>query len=96
MAVLGLGCCTRPFSSHGERSWSWSRFMDLLLRLLLLLHRGSRVRGLQLWHLGLVALWHMGSFQTRDQTGVFALEGRFLTTEPLRKPHGSILIQQGR
>ena len=34
-------------------------------------HVASRVRGFQkLWCMGLVALWHVGSSQTRDQTRV--------------------------
>ena len=61
--------------------------------LLLLQKMGSRVfRPQQLWHMGLVALWHVGSSQTSNQTVSPALVGRFLTIRPLRKPLIVVLI----
>ena len=39
---------------------------------------GSRAQAQKLWCTGLVALWHVGSFWTRDQTHVPALAGGFL------------------
>ena len=58
LAVLGLHCCV-DFSlvvgSRGYPSLQW-----------LLLFVGSRAQT-QLWRIGLVTLWHVGSFQTRDQ-----------------------------
>ena len=46
---------------------------------------GSRPQAQQLWLMGLVALWHVGSFQNRDQTMSPALAGGFFTTEPPEK-----------
>ena len=43
----------------------------------------SRAQALQLWHTGLVALWHVGSSWTRNRT---ALAGGFSTTAPPEKP----------
>ena len=40
----------------------------------------------KLWHKGSVALRHVGSSQTRDQTHAPVLAGGFLTTEPPGKP----------
>ena len=39
----------------------------------------------ELWLTGLVAPWHVGSSQTRDQPVSPALAGRFLTTAPQGK-----------
>ena len=82
LAALGLHCCTRAFSSCGERGLLSLRCVGFLLwRLLLLQSMGSRcagssscgswaqqlwlagsiTRAQQLWHPGLVALWHVGS-----------------------------------
>ena len=47
---------------------------------------GSRAQAQELWPTGLVALRHVGSFQTRDQTHVSYTAGRFFTTEPPGKP----------
>ena len=48
----------------------------------------SVTRGIQwLWLMGLVALWHVRSSQTWDQTVSSALAGGFLTTGPLGKSH---------
>ena len=47
---------------------------------------GSRAQGFQeLWDIGLVALSHVASSQTRMEPVFPALLGRFLTTEPSRK-----------
>ena len=39
-----------------------------------------------MWHMGLVAPWHLGSSQTRYQTDVPCIESGFLTTGPPGKP----------
>ena len=39
-----------------------------------------------MWLMGPVALWHVGSSQTRARTRVPALAGRFSTTAPPGKP----------
>ena len=46
----------------------------------------------QMWCTGLVALWHVGSSQTRDQTCVSSLADKFFTTELPRKSPVCILI----
>ena len=43
---------------------------------------GSRAQAQQLWRMGLVALWHVGSSRTRARTCVPVLAGGFLTTAP--------------
>ena len=39
---------------------------------------GSRAQAQQLWHMGLVALWHVGSSRTRAQTRVSCIGRRIL------------------
>ena len=39
---------------------------------------GSRAQAQQLWHMDLVAPWHVGSYQTRDQTLVSSIGGWIL------------------
>ena len=71
-AALSLCCCTRAFSGFGEQGllsscgeWAAHRGAPLVAG-----HR-LRVRGLQgLWHVGSVALWHVESSHTKDQTCV--------------------------
>ena len=46
---------------------------------------GFRAQTLWLWLMGLVALQHVGSSQTRDWTIVSTLEGRFSATGPSGK-----------
>ena len=47
----------------------------------------SNARAQNLWLTGLFAAWHVGSFQTRDQTRVSpALQGELLTTGTPEKP----------
>ena len=47
---------------------------------------GSRTQIQQLWSSGSVALWHVGSSQTRDRTYVSCIGRRNFTTEPPGKP----------
>ena len=76
----GSRCCTRAFSSCGEQGLLSSCSAQVS-------HCGDfsccfRVRALEfglqeLWHMGLVALRHVGSSPTRDRTHVFHI-GRFI------------------
>ena len=89
MAVVGLCCHTQAFSSCAQ--WGllsgYSVRASHLQELLLLQSMRSQARGLlQLRVMGLVALWQVGSSWIGDQTLSPALAGRFLTTEPPRKP----------
>ena len=91
LAVLGLHCCARAFSSCGERGLLFVAVHMFSLRWLLLLWRtgsrhagfsscgmqaqqlwlaGSRAQAHQLWHMGLVAPWHVGSSGARARTRV--------------------------
>ena len=45
-----------------------------------------------MWCTGLVALWHVGSSQVRDQLASLALAGEFLTTEPLVNLYDQLLF----
>lgn len=83
LAMLGLRCCMRAFSSCSEWGYSWLQCSSFSLQWLLLWTRGSRVCGLQYlwlegsraraqqqWCAGLVAPRHVGFFQIRDRTSV--------------------------
>ena len=83
MTVLGLCCYTRAFSSCGERGLLSAAAQALLVVVasLIVEHglweqgprvvaRGSGAQAQYLWCTGLVALWHVGSSPTRDQTCV--------------------------
>ena len=70
--MLGLPSCT-SFSLVAE-SGSYSLVVVLGFSLqyrLLLWSTGSRAQAPWLWHMGLVAAQHVGSFWIRDQTCVF-------------------------
>ena len=60
LVVLGLHCCVRAFSSCGERGLLFTVMDGLLIA----------VASLHMWHMGLVAPWHVDSSQTRNQTYV--------------------------
>ena len=79
MAVLGLRCCARAFSSCGEWGYSSLQCAGFSLRWLLLLQSmGSRHVGFsscgtqaqQLWRMGLVAPQHVGSSRTGAWTRI--------------------------
>ena len=85
LAVLGLRCCPRAFSSCGKRGHSslwcagfslWSLgsrhmgFSSCSTWAQQLRLVGCRVQAQQLWHTGLVAPRHVGSSQTRARTHV--------------------------
>ena len=72
LAALGLRCCARAFSSCSERRLLLVAVRGLLIAVAsLVADHGLQVCGLQqLWHTGLVAPWHVGSFRTRAQTHV--------------------------
>ena len=69
LAALGLRCCTRAFSSCGERGLLSSCGAQAS-------HRSgfsscrAQALGCSLWFTGLVAPQHVGSPQTRDRTHV--------------------------
>ena len=75
LVVLGLYCCTRAFSSYGERGLLSSYGVQAS-------HRGgfscSGAWAQQLQHADLVALGHVESFQTRDQTHVLCISRQIL------------------
>ena len=72
MAALGLCCCTWAFSSCREQGLLLVALRRLLIAVAsLVAEHGLQARGLQqLWHTGLVALWHVGSSWTKDRTRV--------------------------
>ena len=66
LAALGLHCCTWTFSSCGRAGATL-----LIVVASLVTDHGLQGEWAQyLWLMGLVAPWHMGSSQTRHQTGV--------------------------
>ena len=71
IAVRGLGAV--GFSGCGTRA-QWLQLPD------------SRAQAQELQHTSLVAPWHVGSSQTRHQSHVLGLPGRFFTSEPPGKP----------
>ena len=80
MSVLGLHCCTQAFSSCSERGLLFVAVCGLLIAVAsLVVEHGLQVHGLQqLWRTGLVALWHVGSSQTRAQTRIPCIGRRIL------------------
>ena len=84
LAALGLRCCAWAFSNWSKRGPHFVAVHRLLIVVAspVAEHRlqarglqqlwlaGPRVQAQQLWHVALVALQHVGSFQTRDQTRV--------------------------
>ena len=80
LAALGLHCCMQAFSSWGERVLLFIAVLRLLLTVasLALEHR-LRVQELQyLGPVGLVALLHVESSQTRDRTCIPCISRRIL------------------
>ena len=74
---MGLCCCTLPFSRCGEQWRGWRLLFFVVCRLIAVASLVGRVgsgvwsvQAQQLWPKGLVALRHVGSSQTRDQTCV--------------------------
>ena len=57
----------------------------VLPRLLLLQSTGSRVQAQHLWCMGMDALWHVGSSQTRDRTCVPCTERQILIHHTVRQ-----------
>lgn len=76
--MLGPHYCARAFSSCGvqaSRRGGSSCYGAASV--------GTRAR--QLWDTSLVALRHMGSSWTRNQTGILCIASRLSTTEPPRR-----------
>ena len=80
LAVLGLRCCARVFSSCGERWLPFLAVRGLLIAVAsLIVEHKLQARGLQqLWYTGLVVPRHMGSTRTRDRTRVPCIGRRIL------------------
>ena len=79
LAVLGLHCHAAFFSSCGMQASHCSGFSCYRAQALRCVGcscwlRGSRAQTQELWHQGLVALWHVGSSPTRDQTHVSCID----------------------
>ena len=95
LAVLGLCCCVQVFSGLGEqRLLSFSLCPGFSLWcLLLLLSTGCRALGLSSCGVqSLVALWHVGSYQTRNQTHVPCIGRQYLNHWPTREvPYASLM-----
>ena len=86
LAVLGFSCYVGFFSSCSEWGLRFTAVHGFSLQWFPLLQlEGSRVLTQQLWHMGLVALMHVGSSQVKDQTCVFCISKWIL--EPPGNPH---------
>ena len=97
LAVLGLHCCARAFSSCSEHGLLFVAVHRLLIAVASLLQStGSRCAGScgsqaqQLWRTGLVAPWHVGSSQTRARTRVPCIGRRILNYCATREALGYI------
>jgi len=64
---------------------SGGRSLVVVPRLLLLQSTGSRVQAQHLWCMGMHALWHVGSSQTRDRTCVPCTERQTLIHYTVRQ-----------
>ena len=84
LAALGLCCCARAFSSCSK----WGLLFVVVHGLLIVVSSLVAEHGLyacrlqKLWHMGLVAPWHVRSSRTRARTVSPALAGGFLTMVP--------------
>ena len=106
LAVLGLRCCARAFSSCGKRGLLFAVVRGLLIvvaslvskhelqahRLQQLWLTGSRAQAQQLWCTGLVALWHVGSSRTRARTHAPCIGRQLLNLCVTREACRSILV----
>ena len=71
LAALGLHCCAQAFSSCDEQRLLFVAVHGLQARRLQQLWLlSSRAQAQQLWHMGLVALRHVGSSRARARTRV--------------------------
>ena len=72
LPAVGLCCSSRAFSSCREQGLlsGYSVRASHHSGSLFLRSTGCRLLSRQLWHTGLVAPWHAGSYRTRDQTSV--------------------------
>ena len=107
LAALGLCCCVWASSNHGEQGLLFVAVRGLLIAVASLVAEhgllgtwaqqlwlaGSRAQAQQLWRVGLVALWHVGSCQTRARTRVPCIGRRILNQCATREaPRGDILL----
>ena len=77
----------RRLSSCGVLALRWAGFSPCGARAQQLQLSGSRALAQQLWLTGLVAPWHVESFQTSDGPFSPALAGGFLSTAHQESPH---------
>ena len=79
LAALGLHRYTQASCSCDGRAplWLWRTGFSPQW-LLLLQSTGSRARAQQLWHMGSVAPWHVGSSRTKDRTRIPRIGRRIL------------------
>ena len=88
MAVLGLRFCARAFSSWGK----WGPLFivvrgPLTVAASLVGAQAPDAQAQQLWLTGLVALWHVGSSQTRARTRVPCIGRQILNHCATREAH---------
>ena len=89
MAVLGLGCCAGFSLVVQSRGYSVAVVCVLIVVASLVVEwslgctglqqlqfPGSKVQAQQLWCIGFVAPWHVGSSQIRDGTYIFCIGRR--------------------
>ena len=98
LAVVGLRCHTQAFSSCGARGLLLVAVHTLFIAMASLaehtlqgtwaqswLTLGSRALAQELWSMGLVAPWHVGSSQIRDQTCVPCIARQILNHWTIRE-----------
>ena len=78
----GFSCCRAWAVGHSDFSSCGTQTQQLWVV-------GSRVQAQQLWQMGLVAPWHVGSSQTRDQTNVPYIGRQILNHCTTREAHAA-------
>ena len=80
LAVLGLCCCLKAFSSCGNQGLHSVAMLGLLIAVVspVAEHRFSVCRLQWLWHTGFATLRHVGFSRTRDQMCVPCISWGFL------------------
>ena len=80
LAALGIGFCSQDFTSCSDGDYSLIVVHRLLIEVVSLFveNRLQGARAQQLWHIGFVAMWHVESSWTRDQTCVPCIAKKIL------------------
>ena len=93
LAALGLCCCARAFCSCSKRGLL-TAVASLVVEHGLQVHGFSScsMRAQQLRRTGLVALWHVGSSQTRDRTRVRCIGRQILNHCATREVPNKVLL----